>query len=58
MAAKPKMPTPPPTVRMPDPDDSIAAEAKKRAQNSLMSKRGRDYTDLTGPTGDTANLGR
>lgn len=58
MASKPKMPAAPPVVRMPDPDDSISNAAKKRAQDSLMSKRGRDYTDLTGGSPGTAALGK
>ncbi len=58
MAAKPKMPPAPPVVRMPDPDDSVSNAAKKRAQDSLMSKRGRDYTDLTGTGAGTAALGK
>lgn len=58
MAAKPKMPPAPPVVRMPSPDDATSAAAKKRAQDSLMSKRGRDYTDLTGGSADTNYLGK
>lgn len=58
MAAKPKMPPAPPVVRMPDADDSVNAAAKKRAQDSLMSKRGRDYTDLTGGSAGTNYLGK
>lgn len=61
MASKPKMPPAPPVVRMPTPDDPTAAAAKKRAQNTLMSRRGRDYTDLTGADGSldgTSSLGK
>lgn len=57
MAAKPQMPAPQAPVRMPDPDDAISAAAKKRAQNALMSGRGRESTDLTG-AGDTSSLGK
>jgi hypothetical protein len=51
MASKPKMPPAPPVVRMPTPDDPSQAAAKKRAQNALMGRRGRDYTDMTGSGG-------
>ena len=53
MAPRPKMPAPQAPVRMPMPDDAQALAAKKRAQNALMSSRGRDSTDLS----DNANLG-
>lgn len=53
MASKPKMPPAPPPVRMPDPEtDAIAA--KRRAQNALLSSRGRDSTDLV--NGDATSL--
>jgi hypothetical protein len=59
MASKPKMPPPPKTVRMPDPDDSIAAGAKKRAQQALMAGRpGREGLDLTGGGAGIDALGR
>jgi hypothetical protein len=60
MASKPKMPPPQPTVRMPLPNDEQALAAKKRAQNALMSSRGRESTDLTGDDADmtTSFLGK
>lgn len=59
MASKPKMPPAPPVVRMPDPNDNIAAAAKKRAQNALTSNRGtREATDFTMGNEGTAGLGR
>lgn len=57
MAGKPKMPPVQPPVRMPDPDDSVTAAAKKRAQNALMAGRGRESTDLTGGD-ETSFLGK
>lgn len=60
MAPKPKMPAPQATVRMPSPDDEQALAAKRLKQQSLLSSRGRESTDLTGVNGDasTSFLGR
>jgi hypothetical protein len=56
MASKPKMPPAPPVVRMPTPEDPTAVAAKKRAQAALSSRRGRDYTDMTGTGGGTDSV--
>lgn len=61
MAAKPKMPAPQPTARMPSPDDEQALAAKRLKQANLLSSRGRESTDLTGINGQDATtsfLGR
>lgn len=54
MGAKPTLPKPQEVVRMPLPDDERAREAKRAAQNRLMTARGRDSTNLAP---DTDKLG-